>query len=187
MSELGKDDDTPRRDFERDIYKREQAMSAAPVSGLQEKPHFDCEDCWYSCATLTCDDRRYGPVCDCGADEFNTLQRALQAAERELSETRQRLKESEERSNEYQDRWASLLLTGRFDDIKAGDIQKWRDEAKRQRESVEQRLKVADEMVALFIKESEPMPSLPIEGHEAWTDWITMVLKNCGAFLKTSR
>ena len=33
MSELSKDDDTPRRDFERDIYKREEAMSTAPVSG----------------------------------------------------------------------------------------------------------------------------------------------------------
>lgn len=30
--------------------------------------HTDCEDCWYSCATLTCDDARWSEECDCGAD-----------------------------------------------------------------------------------------------------------------------
>lgn len=29
--------------------------------------HHDCEDCWYSCATICCDDRRKSDVCDCGA------------------------------------------------------------------------------------------------------------------------
>jgi len=31
-------------------------------------PHDECEDCWYSCATLTCDERRRSTECDCGAD-----------------------------------------------------------------------------------------------------------------------
>lgn len=39
---------------------------------LQEsrKNHYECEDCWYSCATLTCDEHRRGE-CDCGADKWN--------------------------------------------------------------------------------------------------------------------
>jgi hypothetical protein len=44
----------------------------------------------------------------------------------------------------------------------------------------------ADEMVRLFLSEAEKCPLLPIEGHVQWTDWITMVLKNCGAW-ETSR
>ena len=37
----------------------------------KEVPHYDCEDCWYSCATLTCDDHRKSDKCDCGADAEN--------------------------------------------------------------------------------------------------------------------
>ena len=38
-----------------------------------EQLHYECEDCWYSCATLTCDDRRRSEVCDCGVDKLNVL------------------------------------------------------------------------------------------------------------------
>ncbi len=36
-------------------------------------PHYNCEDCFYSCATLCCDDKRRSDKCDCGADEENVL------------------------------------------------------------------------------------------------------------------
>lgn len=39
--------------------------------------HYECEDCWYSCATLTCDDRRGSETCDCGADRENTMRKRL--------------------------------------------------------------------------------------------------------------
>jgi hypothetical protein len=42
-----------------------------------ETPHYDCEDRWYSCATLTCDEERQSALCDCGADETNTIKAAL--------------------------------------------------------------------------------------------------------------
>ena len=35
--------------------------------------HHESEDCWYSCATLTCDDRRKSDKCDCGADRVIAL------------------------------------------------------------------------------------------------------------------
>ena len=35
--------------------------------------HTDCEDCWYSCATLTCDETRKSDVCDCGGDAINEI------------------------------------------------------------------------------------------------------------------
>jgi len=35
--------------------------------------HYDCEDCWYSCATLTCDDARRSDECDCGASETQAV------------------------------------------------------------------------------------------------------------------
>lgn len=45
---------------------------------LREKvPHYECEDCWYSCATLTCDDRRASETCDCGADNENAKREAV--------------------------------------------------------------------------------------------------------------
>lgn len=42
-----------------------------------ETPHYECEDCWYSCALLTCDDHRKGSKCDCGADEQNEMRAKL--------------------------------------------------------------------------------------------------------------
>lgn len=46
--------------------------------------HYECDDCWYSCATITCDENRRSSVCDCGADEENEMCKAaaeaLQAA-----------------------------------------------------------------------------------------------------------
>ena len=41
-------------------------------------------------------------------------------------------------------------------------------------------LEAADEMVALLLSESLKAPLLPIEGADAWTDWITTALKNLG-------
>ena len=44
------------------------------ISRLREQhSHDDVEDCWYSCATLCCDDMRKSDVCDCGADRINAL------------------------------------------------------------------------------------------------------------------
>jgi len=39
--------------------------------------HYDCEDCWYSCATLTCDEHRRSKTCDCGAEETNAKHAAI--------------------------------------------------------------------------------------------------------------
>jgi hypothetical protein len=43
-----------------------------------------------------------------------------------------------------------------------------------------------EEVFSLFISESEKCPPLPVGidplQREMWTDWITMVLKNCGAY-----
>ena len=53
---------------------RPRLDSAAVLAWLHTKTsHNDCEDCWYSCATLTCDDRRKNDVCDCGADRENEI------------------------------------------------------------------------------------------------------------------
>lgn len=38
---------------------------------LAVRYHYNCEDCWYSCSTLTCDAKRYSEKCDCGADDIN--------------------------------------------------------------------------------------------------------------------
>ena len=35
--------------------------------------HHESEDCWYSCAILTCDDSRKSDKCDCGADRVIAL------------------------------------------------------------------------------------------------------------------
>lgn len=47
---------------------------------LIEESHNDCEDCWYSCALLTCNEHRHGDKCDCGADEQNALRKEAAAA-----------------------------------------------------------------------------------------------------------
>lgn len=45
--------------------------------------HEECEDCWYSCATLTCNEGRKSDECDCGAAELNALHKeAADALER---------------------------------------------------------------------------------------------------------
>ena len=47
----------------------------------RRRAHYDCEDCWYSCATLTCDEQRRSDKCDCGADTMNAeIDAMLQAA-----------------------------------------------------------------------------------------------------------
>lgn len=43
------------------------ALEAALPVLEKAAEHYDCEDCWYSCATLTCDDGRKSDVCDCRA------------------------------------------------------------------------------------------------------------------------
>ena len=35
--------------------------------------HHECDDCWYSCATITCDEQRKSNECDCGADRVIAL------------------------------------------------------------------------------------------------------------------
>lgn len=46
--------------------------SVDAIAWLRTKvSHYECEDCWYSCATLTCDEHRKSDQCDCGADEEN--------------------------------------------------------------------------------------------------------------------
>jgi len=50
--------------------------------------------------------------------------------------------------------------------------------------TVEQERDAILEAIQLFLDESKKCPMLPIEGHDEWTDWITMVLKNCGAIIK---
>lgn len=41
--------------------------------------HHECEDGWYSCATLTFDEHRRSEECDCGADDENRRKRVLLA------------------------------------------------------------------------------------------------------------
>lgn len=43
-----------------------QALEVALPILERAAEHYDCEDCWYSCATLTCDEGRRGE-CDCRA------------------------------------------------------------------------------------------------------------------------
>ena len=38
----------------------------------------------------------------------------------------------------------------------------------------------ADEMVAIFLRDAEACPMLPLENHDAWTDYIVTTLKNAG-------
>jgi hypothetical protein len=45
----------------------------------REKSHYECEDCWYSCATICCDEHRTSDKCDCGANEENQMKRTLLA------------------------------------------------------------------------------------------------------------
>lgn len=42
-----------------------------------EVSHYECEDCWYSCATITCDEHRRSNECDCGADKENQMRREI--------------------------------------------------------------------------------------------------------------
>ena len=50
--------------------------------------HEEADDCWYSCAILTCDDKRKSDKCDCGADQMNALHSAaadeIERLEREI-------------------------------------------------------------------------------------------------------
>lgn len=43
----------------------------------EEVPHYECEDCWYSCATICCDEGRRSEKCDCGADAENEARRQI--------------------------------------------------------------------------------------------------------------
>ena len=58
-----------------------KALDTATVEWLRrETQHYDCEDCWYSCATLTCDESRRSDKCDCGADEENAAKADIRKA-----------------------------------------------------------------------------------------------------------
>lgn len=57
------------------IAGMEAMMAKSPTRGenLAERlrrakqGHYECEDCWYSCATITCNEDRHSDKCDCGA------------------------------------------------------------------------------------------------------------------------
>lgn len=50
------------------------------IAWLREQvPHHECEDCWYSCATICCDEHRRSDKCDCGADEQNAKRAEIAA------------------------------------------------------------------------------------------------------------
>ena len=51
-----------------------------------KQSHYECEDCWYSCATLTCNEGRSSDVCDCGADQTNAMNAEISAALREAEQ-----------------------------------------------------------------------------------------------------
>lgn len=38
---------------------------------IATRTHYECEDCFYSCSTICCDDNRRDKECDCGADDKN--------------------------------------------------------------------------------------------------------------------
>jgi hypothetical protein len=57
----------------RDIDKTNPAPASVVKRLRVPVSHYDCEDCWYSCATLCCDEHRRSDKCDCGADEENAL------------------------------------------------------------------------------------------------------------------
>ncbi len=55
-------------DYHRNRAEAAIARLKVAVDALKRHTsHYDCEDCWYSCATLICDDRRKSDECDCGA------------------------------------------------------------------------------------------------------------------------
>jgi len=56
------------------------SVDRAALLALKRTGHDECEDCWYSCATITCDDERKSDVCDCGTDHWNARIDALIAA-----------------------------------------------------------------------------------------------------------
>lgn len=43
----------------------------------RETAHYECEDGWYSCATICLDERRRSETCDCGADQENAIKAKL--------------------------------------------------------------------------------------------------------------
>ena len=56
------------------------SVDRAALLALKRTGHDECEDCWYSCATITCDDKRKSDKCDCGTDHWNAKIDALIAA-----------------------------------------------------------------------------------------------------------
>lgn len=82
------------------------AEIAELVKALRVKEsHYDCEDCWFSCATLCCDERRRSDKCDCGADEENALRERAAAALEEVGKDAQRYRWLRFNSdNEFTDR-----------------------------------------------------------------------------------
>lgn len=52
-------------------------LRVAVAELLRHTGHHECDDCWYSCSTLTCDDRRKSDVCDCGAKRVQDLVAAI--------------------------------------------------------------------------------------------------------------
>ncbi len=55
------------------LYESARAEAAiarlrVTVEALKKRSsHYECEDCWYSCATITCNEDRRSDECDCAA------------------------------------------------------------------------------------------------------------------------
>ncbi len=48
------------------------------VAELQKHTHHaECEDCWYSCSTICCNERRKSAECDCGAHQVADVLAAI--------------------------------------------------------------------------------------------------------------
>lgn len=61
--------------------KDSPTLETATVEWLRrETPHYECEDCWYSCSILTCDEHRKSDECDCGADQVNAAKADIRKA-----------------------------------------------------------------------------------------------------------
>lgn len=75
------------RDGHVEIYHNDSEHELCPVCRckaalgealeLATRSHYECDDCFYSCSTICCDDSRRDRECDCGADAINKRIAAL--------------------------------------------------------------------------------------------------------------
>jgi hypothetical protein len=68
-------------DFRQHYYDKAVAWEARARLAVEELQrhtgHYECEDCWYSCATICCDERRKSDECDCGAHRVSDVLAAI--------------------------------------------------------------------------------------------------------------